>query len=185
MNGEAPCDGTPTGPALTGPAAFAAANQTPGRIIIGILITDGNPTTCSPTDNASLRAIAQNHFNAGGIHTFVVGITGAAFSNLENWASHTGAISHPDNPGDTCGGSYTTCHHYNVGDGDPTAFINALQQIQNSVLGCTFSVPQPSQGVLDPETVSIVVSSPTRGHPERRGSGSLRRCSRIPSPDGT
>jgi Mg-chelatase subunit ChlD len=155
MNAEVPFHGTPTRPALEGLAAFTAANQAPGRIMIGILVTDGDPSTCVPTDNATMRGIIETHYNATGIHTFIVGITGATFDNLENWASYPGAISHPDNPGDTCGGSYSTCHHWNVGDGDPTAFIAALQQIQSAVLGCTFTVPQPSQGVLDPDTVSV------------------------------
>ena len=155
MNGQTPYDGTPTRAALEGLAAFTAANQVPERVIIGILITDGDPTTCAPTSNDTMRSIVQNHYNATGIHTFIVGMDGATFGNLEYWASYPGAISHPDNPGDTCGGSYPSCHHWNVGDGDPSSFISALQQIQQAVLGCTFTVPTPSQGLLDPETVAV------------------------------
>ncbi len=155
MNAQTPYDGTPTRAALEGLAAFTAASQVPDRVIIGILITDGDPTTCTPTSNDTMRAIVQNHYNATGIHTFIVGMDGATFGNLESWASYPGAISHPDNPGDTCGGSYPTCHHWNVGDGDPTSFISALQQIQQAVLGCTFTVPAPSQGVLDPDAVAV------------------------------
>lgn len=155
MNGQTPYDGTPTRAALAGLTAFTAANQQPNRIIIGVLITDGDPTTCAPTDNATMRSIVESHYNATGIHTFIVGMDGATFANLENWASYPGAISHPDDPGDTCGGSYGTCHHWNVGNGNPAAFISALQQIQQAVLGCTFAVPAPAQGVLDPDTVAV------------------------------
>jgi Mg-chelatase subunit ChlD len=155
LNNQTPYDGTPTRAALEGLAAFTAANQQAGRVIIGILITDGDPTTCAPTDNNTMRAIVENHFNATGIHTFVVGMDGATFGNLENWASYPGAISHPDDPGNTCGAAYADCHHWNVGNGDPTSFIAALQQIQQAVLGCTFNVPIPSQGVLDPDKVAV------------------------------
>ncbi len=155
MNGQTPYDGTPTRAALEGLAAFTAANQVPDRVIIGILITDGDPTTCAPTSNDTMRSIVENHYNATGIHTFIVGMDGATFGNLEYWASYPGAISHADNPGDTCGGSYPSCHHWNVGDGDPSSFISALQQIQQAVLGCTFAVPAPSQGLLDPDTVAV------------------------------
>ena len=155
MNSQTPYDGTPTRAALEGLAAFTAANQQAGRVIIGILITDGDPTTCAPTANDTMRAIVENHYNATGIHTFIVGMDGATFGNLEYWASYPGAISHPDAPGNTCGDAYADCHHWNVGNGDPTSFIAALQQIQQAVLGCTFNVPMPSQGVLDPDTVAV------------------------------
>ncbi|MBW2526396.1 MAG: hypothetical protein JRI23_19605 [Deltaproteobacteria bacterium] len=154
LNAAYPHDATPTEGALRGLAQYTAANQTTGRIIIGILVTDGAPTSCDTSDG-TLAGIAQNHFNSTGIHTFMVGMTGANFTRLENWADYNGALSHPDNPGDTCGGSYSSCHHYNVGDGDPTVFINALNQIQNAVLSCTFQIPSPSQGVLDPDLVIV------------------------------
>lgn len=148
---------TPTSAAIRGLVDFTAANQTPGRIIIGVLITDGNPNTCSPTDDNGLSALIENHFNATGIHTFVVGITGATFSRLESWADYPGSLSHDDTNDacGTCSGAACTCAHYNVGNGDPNVFIAALQQIQNAVVGCTFSIPQPAQGVLDPDAVTV------------------------------
>src|SRR5690606_26602967 len=86
LNWAYPHDATPTEGGLRGLTQFTAANKTPGRIIIGILVTDGEPTQCSTSDS-TLKSIVQNHFNATGIHTFIVGITGANFSRLENWAS--------------------------------------------------------------------------------------------------
>ena len=157
MNAQNPSGNTPTSSALNGLATFTAANQTQNRVIIGVLITDGDPTRCSPTDDAGLSAIIQNHFDATGIHTFVVGMNGATFSRLENWADYNGALSHDDtnNACGTCNGGACSCHHYNVGNGDPAVFIAALQQIQNAVLGCTYAIPQPSMGVLDPNAVTV------------------------------
>lgn len=155
MNGIVPNGSyTPIEPGLRGLASFTAANEAPPRIIIGILITDGQPNRCSTTAT-TLRNISGTHFSNTGIHTFVIGMTGASFSTLETIASYSGALQH-DDTNDACGTcDNCTCHHYNVGDGNPTVFIAALQQIQNSVLGCTFNIPTPSQGVLDPDTVSV------------------------------
>jgi hypothetical protein len=154
LNWAYPHNATPTEGALRGLAQFTAANKTAGRLIIGILVTDGIPSSCSTTD-ATLKGIAQNHFNATGIHTFMVGITGANFTRLENWASYTGALSH-DDTNDACGNcNACTCHHYNVGDGSPAVFIAALKAIQNAVLSCTFQVPAPATGLLNPDAVKV------------------------------
>lgn len=154
LNWAYPFSGTPTEAGLRGLAQFTAANKTPGRIIIGVLVTDGLPGSCSTSDPV-LRGIAQDHFNATGIHTFMVGITGANFTRLENWASYTGAITH-DDTNDACGNCNScNCHHYNVGDGSPAVFIAALNKIQQAVLSCTFQVPVPAQGVLNADAVNV------------------------------
>ena len=154
LNWAYPHSSTPTEGALRGLASFTGSHQSPGRIIIGILVTDGAPTACNTTDSV-LAGIAQTHFNNTGIHTFMVGMTGANFTKLEDWANYTGSLSH-DDTNDACGScSNCTCHHYNVGNGDPAVFIAALNQIQKAVLSCAFQVPQPSQGVLDPNAVKV------------------------------
>jgi hypothetical protein len=154
MNNKTPNGTTPTEGALRGIAAYTASIQTPGRVTIGILVTDGEPTDCNQSDSA-LATIVANHFANTGIHIFMIGMTGASFNRLETWANYPGAISH-DDTNDACGNGNGPCHHYNVGDGDPAVFIWALQQIQNAVLGCTYNVPAPSDGgVLDPNAVII------------------------------
>lgn len=155
MDGTGPGGNTPTEGALNGLAQYTASIQSPGRITIGILITDGDPTSCNLNDGV-LAAIPAAHFAATGIHTFMIGMTGGTFSRLETWASYPGAIAH-DDTNDACGpGVAVPCHSYNVGNGDPAVFTWALQQIQNSVLGCTYNVPQPQDGgVLDPALVVV------------------------------
>jgi len=160
LNWAYPHSGTPTEEALRGLAKFTEANQEPGRIIIGILVTDGAPGGsygCNLTD-AVLKGIAQTHFDKTGIHTFMVGITGSDWTRLENWASYDGAISH-DNVDGSCGNGATACHHYNVGNADPTVFRDALMRIQKSVLSCTFQVPVPSSGILDISKVKVEYGS--------------------------
>jgi hypothetical protein len=156
LNWAYPWSGTPTEGGLRGLTQFTAANKTPGRLIIGILVTDGQPGACNTNAN-TLRQIAQDHFTATGIHTFMVGITGASFAPMETWASYTGALSHDDTNDacGTCNGAGCTCHHYNVGDGSPAVFIAALKAIQNAVLSCTFQVPTPSSGILNPDAVKV------------------------------
>jgi len=146
---------TPTEAALRGLNQYTAANQTPGRVMIGILITDGDPCcgSCDESNNG-LGTIVQNHYDNTGIHTFIIGMDGATFSNLEQWADYNGAIQH-DDTNDACGNGGGPCYHYNVGNGDPSVFIWALQQIQNAVLGCTFQIPEPDGGVLDPDQVVV------------------------------
>jgi len=154
MNWAYPHDLTPTEGALRGLTQFTAANKSPNRLIIGILVTDGIPSTCNTSDSV-LTQIVQNHFSATGIHTFIVGMSGANFTKLETWASYTGSLTH-DDTNDACGTcNNCTCHHYNVGDGSPAVFIAALNAIQNAVLSCTFQVPTPTTGVLNPDAVSV------------------------------
>jgi hypothetical protein len=154
LNWAYPHSNTPTEGALRGLARFTAASRTPDRVIIGILVTDGEPTFCNRSDGV-LADIPAQHFAATGIHTFVVGMTGANFVRLEKWASYAGSLTH-DDTNDACGTCNScTCQHYNVGDGNPSVFIAALNQIQKSVLSCTFQVPKPNQGLLDPDLVRV------------------------------
>jgi hypothetical protein len=149
LNSHSPNGNTPTEAALRGIATYTAAHQTPGRVMIGILVTDGIPTACS-TGAAALATIAGQHFQNTGIRTFVIGMTGANFTTLETIAASGGADAHPN----YCSGT-PTCHYYNVADGDPQAFIAALKDIQQSAIGCTYQMPTPDGGLIDPAKVVV------------------------------
>ena len=144
---------TPTEGGLRGLVGFTSSHEAPPRIMIGILITDGNPNGCN-TSATNMRDILASHYAATGIHTFVVGMDGATFSTLETISNYTGAISHTN----YCG-TGSPCHHYDVGNGDPSVFINALQQIQQSAVGCTFQMPSTDAGIIDPNQVSVEYSA--------------------------
>ena len=157
LNKATPSGYTPTEAALLGLAEFTKAKRKPGRVIIGILITDGAPEwkekgKCS-NDDKVLKGIPEQLFQTEGIHTFMVGIDGANFKRLENWANYRGAISHR-NDRDNCGDGQPTCHHYNVGNADYDVFVRALRAIQSSAHGCSFKFPEP-EGVLDLARVSV------------------------------
>ncbi|MBI5532160.1 MAG: VWA domain-containing protein [Deltaproteobacteria bacterium] len=150
LNAAVPTGMTPTEGAIRGLNTFTAANVAPPRVMIGILITDGDPTACDE-DVGNLAGLISAHFSATGIRTFVIGMNGATFGNLETWAVAGGGPAHAN----FCDTGVNNCHYYNVGDGDPQAFIQALQQIQQSAVACQFSMPTADGGLVDPAKVLI------------------------------
>lgn len=140
LNTESPADffGTPTEAAIRGLSKFTEANRRGGRVTIGILITDGDPTQCNK-DLGDLADLLKAHNAATQVRTYVIGMTGADFGNLETIAKGGGAPTHPDNlPGiqNACGSVKEPCTFWNVGDGEPAAFEAALAAIQKSADGC-------------------------------------------------
>ena len=138
LNGQSPSGLTPTEAAIRGLTGFTAGNRRGGRVTIGILVTDGDPTECN-TNLMALSALLQTHFMATTVKTFVIGMTGATFANLETIAQGGNGPLHPDAIGgltDACGNGAGPCRHWNVGDGDPKAFIAALAAIQALPDGC-------------------------------------------------
>jgi hypothetical protein len=138
---------TPTEGAIRGITTFTAANRRPGRVTIGILITDGDPSGCDQNLN-NLAKLLQDHNTATKVRTYVIGMTGASFDKLETMAVGGGAPSHPATVGaltKACGTLPGPCTFWNVGDGEPQAFIAALKEIQKSADGCT-----PGGGVVNP-----------------------------------
>jgi hypothetical protein len=125
--------------ALRGLAAFTAANVTPGREMIGVLMTDGDPLTCEQ-DVPTLADILAQHYADTGLRTFIIGMTGATEANLEEIGEAGGTTPHDD----WCGAIGPPCHYWNVGDGSGDALANALQGI------IALAVPLPCQlDVLD------------------------------------
>lgn len=147
LNAAIPVGGTPMEAAIRGLTSFTAANRRGGRVTIGILITDGNPQSCN-TDLDDLSDLLENHYNATNVRTYVIGMTGADFNNLERIAQGGNAPLHPDTVGtltNACGNGNGPCRHWNVGDGDPEGFIQALAAIQESADGC-----KDGGGVVNP-----------------------------------
>jgi hypothetical protein len=147
LNAIVPGGGTPMEAALRGLTTFTAANRRGGRVTIGILITDGDPQGCNENLTA-LAGLLQAHFTATKIRTYVIGMTGATFGNLEKIAAGGGAPTHAATVGtlnNACGDVAAPCHFWNVGDGDPAGFIQALAAIQASADGCN-----PNGGTINP-----------------------------------
>lgn len=138
----APSGGTPMRPALEGGIdameAWLAANPTHEGVVI--LVTDGDPGGCTNNTASSVAQTAEDAFTAiPSIRTFVVGMTGANFSNLENIAEAGG-----------------TDEAFDVGSGT-SAFVAALESIRQQAISCEYilPVPAPSEGTLDFESVSV------------------------------
>lgn len=141
--------------ALNGITVYTNAHQTQGREMIGILITDGDPSFCSDS-LSTLARIPREHYEDTGIRTFIMGMTGASASTLEAMAAESGAPPHsefcdPTDPNETC-------HYWSVGDGDPTAFVRALSAIQKTAVGCEFTVPDTQSGIIDLDTVRVAIN---------------------------
>jgi hypothetical protein len=147
---HSPGGGTPTEGALRGIAQFTSSHKSPGRAMIGIIVTDGDPSSCN-TDIGDLTVIIQQHFQSTQIMIFVVGMNGAIFGNLEQWAIAGGGQSHADH----CETTIQPCHFYNIADGNPAAFIDALNSISQKAIACTYQMPTSDAGAIDSEKVSI------------------------------
>jgi hypothetical protein len=166
--------GTQIEAALHGIATYTSNNITPGRTMIGILITDGDPNGCDENiDN--LAGIIADHLAATGIRTFIIGMTGATLDNLETMAAAGGAPAHGP---DFCGPGVDSCHYWSVGDGDPQAFVDALQQIQAAaILPCVYSIPDAPPGEqLDPGLVNMTFADPTGAQQIIYGVESADQC---------
>jgi len=144
--------------ALRGLALYTAEHRTPGREIIGVLMTDGDPNGCEENIDA-LRTIIADHLAATGIRTFIIGMEGASEDNLEELALAGGAEPHSD----WCGGIGPPCHYWNVGDGSGGAIASALQDIlrMSAPLPCELDVvdltPPPGEE-LDFSRVNVTLT---------------------------
>jgi hypothetical protein len=145
---------TPLEAALRGMTHYAASAKRPDRQMVGLITTDGSPNGCE-RDTNSLANILRQHRDTTGQLTFVVGMTGADYAVLEDLAQAGGAIPHTTH----CAGGINPCSFYDVSDGNPEAFVDALQQIQRSVVGCRFGMPTTDSGLVDPNTMLVDWSS--------------------------
>ncbi|HEY5956686.1 MAG TPA: hypothetical protein VIV60_09045 [Polyangiaceae bacterium] len=141
---------TPLEGALRGITAYAAQAKRPERQMVSVITTDGNPNGCERDAN-KLAAILKQHRDATGQLTFVIGMTGANYPVLETLAQAGGAALHTAH----CAGDISPCSFYDVSDGTPSAFIDALQQIQRSVVGCRFGMPSTDGGLVDAKSMVV------------------------------
>ncbi len=149
LNTTTPSGGTPMEAALYGLTKFTQANKQPGRVMIGVFITDGVPEGCTTNVN-TLAGIVQNHLTATGIKSFVIGMDGADFGKLDSIAAPGGASPHTQ----YCGGA-SPCYSYDVDNGNPAAFTAVLAAIQKSAVACQYSMPTTDGGLVDLNKVEV------------------------------
>jgi len=161
LNAQSPLGTTtPLEAALRGLVSYTSQAKQPNRSMVAVLVTDGDPNGCE-LSTSSLASILSSHRAATGVKTFIIGMDGANFQTLEQLAIAGGASSHTT----YCAPGVASCSYFNVGPGKPEAFMDALQQIQRSVVGCRFSLPDTDAGIVDPGTLVVNVASPS--HPDQ------------------
>lgn len=148
--------GTQIAGALRGIANFTVENETPGREMIGVLMTDGDANRCDVQDSEGLAEIIAEHLADTGIRTFIIGMDGATEENLEEMAIAGGAEPHDD----FCGSLDPPCHYWNVGDGSGEAIADALRAIADQAVPfrCDYELSEVEAivgGDLDTSTLNV------------------------------
>jgi hypothetical protein len=146
-------------PALQSALTQAAAQQTAtGRKQAVVLVTSGMPATAisAPTaghncgTSSSTVAAAAATGYAAGIPTYVVGVGAGATAGALNPIAQAGQ-----------GNASATAFLFN-NTADPSAFINAMNQIRRQASSCAFAVPTPpASGVLNYPATEVRLSSGT------------------------
>jgi hypothetical protein len=143
--------------ALTWATAYQAAHPRPEQQTVVVLVTDGEPTSCSAdTRNVdNIAMLASNALMASGVRTYTVGLsdsmTGLTF--LTQIA--------------TAGGGQA----FFVMDGATAAaeLIAALKAIQGNALSCDFPYPQAEDGgMADPTRINVDYTAGTPGSMPQR-----------------
>ncbi len=136
------CSGTPTKAAADAAIGYAAAQKKPGRKIVVVLVTDGEPTDCGSV--AQVEASVAVY--AATIPTYVIGV-GKSLTNLNGIASAGGTkaalLVDTSNPANTA-----------------KDFQDAVNLIRGSALSCEYVIPAPPDGkTLDPNAVNVALTA--------------------------
>ncbi len=164
LNSTTPSGNTPTAGALNGMIQFCqtymAANPT--ETCAGVLITDGDPTSCSPQDATGLGAIANTACTAptNPVLVFTMGMQGATFSTLNTIAAQGCTDCDPAGPDNACDARNGSA-----------SFLAALQVIRSQItttttmtttttLDCEFAIPTSDAGIVDTNAIEVVFDDP-------------------------
>ncbi len=132
---------TPTSPALEGAIDYAQgwASSNPGRLVLVVLATDGEPTGCNPNRVETVAARAREGYEQfPSVSTFVIGV-GSALTTLNLIAKEGGT----DQALIVSGGP-------NTGQ----EFLDALNVVRGAV-SCKFQIPVATTGTADPSQVNV------------------------------
>ncbi len=167
LNNAYPMTSTPTIAAVRGLGLVAAdpVYHRVGRKLVNILITDGDPNGCNVDpvwphtgDIPYIQTQLQGTYTSYNVPTYIIGMTGATFANLEtmaiggNGAVHNTTIGNIQN---TCGNGAQTCRHWNVADGNNNALLETLNLIQKFALSCSYAVPTSDAGLVDTNKIQV------------------------------
>lgn len=148
LNAQMPRGNTPTGPALQGAIQHAQqwAGSNSGHSVITVLVTDGTPTACNPTDINQIGMLASTALNASpSVQTFVIGVFESGDTTGQ---SNANTIA---NAGGTGSAFVVDAASTNLG----SQFVQALEDIRGTALSCEYSIPTPTMGTLDYDKVNV------------------------------
>lgn len=153
LEDQQPMGLTPTYPALAGAIEYAKgyAADNPARQAVVVLVTDGYPTECEPTDVTTIAELAEESWaEVPRVPVFVIGIDGE--HNLRQIASAGG-----------------TREPFVVeGEGSTERLVTALKNITTDTARCEFEIPpSPDPDFLSPDTERVqVIYTPGSGDPQ-------------------
>ncbi|MFO0586960.1 MAG: VWA domain-containing protein [Polyangiaceae bacterium] len=153
INAHSPTTNTPTSAALQGAInhSKAWAQAHPTHKVAVVFATDGEPTECDPMDIPSIAAIAQAGVNGNpSIPTFVIGV-GPSLDNMNAIAA---------------GGGTGQAFLVDTGGNVVQQFEAALASIQQSALGCEYTIPVPQMGMVDYGKVNVQYTPGGGGAPQ-------------------
>jgi hypothetical protein len=137
---------TPTSAALEGSYRYLDSRtlQNPGRRVVTVLATDGDPTPCDGGSLAPIADVAALAATAlagpSRIQTFVIGV-GGSLANLDQVAQAGGT-----------GQAFLTDTSADLA----TELTAALEAIRTSATPCAYQIPDSSErGVIDPDRVNV------------------------------
>jgi hypothetical protein len=147
MAAHTPSGNTPTAVALEGAIAYATSHgqANPNHVVIVVLATDGEPTSCDNNlpNIPHLEAIAAAGVNGSpSILSFVIGVGNV--QNLDAIAAAGGTQS-----------AFIVDTNQNV----TQQFLDALNAIKGAALGCAYSIPVPTMGDPDYGSVNVEYTS--------------------------
>ena len=140
---------TPTWAALYGTLQYANdyQDQNPTHVVIVVLASDGDPTSCN-TSITDIAALAAQAYAYNGVRTFVIAIQGSTIANLDQIAAAGGTMA-----------------AYDVTN-DIMLFQQKMDEIRKDVLACEFVIPDPTSGTFDPTKVNVEYTPGGNGTPE-------------------
>jgi hypothetical protein len=150
-----PVSGTPTSAALLGALGHASswASAHAGEAVITVLATDGEPSECD-TNQSDINAIAASGYASNpSIRTFVIGV-GSSLSALNGVAAAGGT-----------GAAFIVDTSRNVNQ----QFLDALNTIRGTALGCQYSIPHPAHGQVDLTRVNVAYTPGGSSTPQTIG----------------
>ena len=147
-----PTTNTPTSAALQGAINHCKTWGTahPDHVVIVILATDGDPTACD-TSIPNIATIAAG--GASGtpkVLTFVIGV-GTSQANMDQIA---------------VGGGTTAAFMVNTSGNVGQQFLDALNVIRGTALGCVYKLPSPDGGTPDFDKVNVQYTPNGTGTPQ-------------------